>query len=169
MERLQNILVASNLDEVIVVLGAHSEALKPYVLKHKKIKLVYNKDYNLGQTSSFKAGLRAVSPLAQGIMALPIDFPKIETATIDTLLGEFKTRDPLILIPVYGDRKGHPPVFHQSLIKELSTLKDDEGLNVVVHRHADKLQLCPVNDEGVVLSFNTREEFEKISSRQKNG
>ena len=40
IEQLQKILVASILDEIIVVLGAFAEDIKSYLLKHKKIKLV---------------------------------------------------------------------------------------------------------------------------------
>lgn len=168
IEKFQNILIASDLNEVIVVLGAHSADIEPYLLKHKKIKVVYNKDYNLGQTSSFKAALRAVSPSSQGIMLLPVDFPLIQAATINSLVNEFNRlkQKPLILIPTFQNKKGHPPIFHQSLAKEMGALKDEEGINTIVHRCADKVQLCPVTDEGILLSFNTREELAEISRRK---
>ena len=45
IEHLQNILLATPLDEVIIVLGAHQEAIKPFLLNHKRVKVVYNKDH----------------------------------------------------------------------------------------------------------------------------
>ena len=167
IERLQNILLASNLDEIIVVLGANAQDIEPYLLKHTKIKVVYNKDYNLGQTSSFKAGLKTVSVSSKGIMLLPVDFPLIAAATIKGLVDQFSRREPLVLIPTYLNKKGHPSVFHQSLAQELLALKDEEGINTVVHRHTDEVQLCPVKDEGILLSFNTREELAELTSRLK--
>ena len=153
----------------MVVPGANSEDIEPSLLKHKKIKVVYNKDYNLGQTSSFKTGLKAVSSASQGVMLLPVDFPLIQSGTIDLLVEAFQRQQSLILIPTYQDKKGHPPIFNRLLIKELLELKENEGINMIAHKHADGLQVCPVTDEGVLLSFNTREELEEIARRVKVG
>src|SRR3989338_3666132 len=46
IERVQQMLVSSRLDEIVIVLGFRHTRIKPYVLNHKKIKVVYNKDYN---------------------------------------------------------------------------------------------------------------------------
>src|SRR3990167_701833 len=80
IEHLQIVLIASDLDEIIIVLGAFVNDIKPYLLKHKKIKVVYNKDYNLGQTSSFQTGLKVMDQQSQGVMLLPVDFPLVQTA-----------------------------------------------------------------------------------------
>ncbi|VAX34845.1 hypothetical protein MNBD_UNCLBAC01-1087, partial [hydrothermal vent metagenome] len=55
IEKIQKTLLKTKIDEIIIVLGAHAESIKPFLLKHKNIKVVYNKDHNFGQTSSFKA------------------------------------------------------------------------------------------------------------------
>lgn len=166
IEQIQNVLIASNVDEVVVVLGAFAEDIKQSLLKHKKIKVVYNKDYNLGQTSSFKAGLNAVAKPSGGIMLLPVDFPLVKTTTINLLLDQFARQKPLMLIPTYQNKKGHPPVFSGTLIEELAALKDSEGLNTIAHKHANEVRLGPVEDEGILLSFNTPEEFAEVSRRK---
>ncbi len=79
---LQDMLLSTNLDEIIIVLGSSAQQIKPLVLKHNKIKVVYNKDYKFGQTSSFKAGLQEVSASAQAVGLLPVDFPLIKKETI---------------------------------------------------------------------------------------
>jgi len=166
IQRLQETLLGSNLDEIIVVLGAKAVDIEPYLLKHKKIKVVHNKDYNLGQTSSFKAGLKEVSLSSQGIMLLPVDFPLLEPGTVNFLIETFEHQAPHILIPTYQGKKGHPPIFNGLLKKELLALNDNEGINTIAHKHADGLRLCPVMDQGILLSFNTREEFEEIIRRK---
>src|SRR3989344_7860118 len=85
IEHLQELLLATQLHEVIIVLGHGAEQIKPFLFKHKKIKVVYNKDYKFGQTSSFKCGLKEVALQAAGIMLLPIDYPVIKAETFDTL------------------------------------------------------------------------------------
>lgn len=158
---LQNLL-KTKIDEIIVVLGAEAPSIAPYVLKNKKIKTVLNKDYKLGQTSSFKAGLAALNPNTEGVFLLPIDIPFVQPKTFDVLTEVFLKNPFLILVPVYKNRKGHPPVFSKKLFQEFNDLKNDEPLSTILHaRQAETLQL-PVANPEVIQSFNTPEELWKI-------
>jgi molybdenum cofactor cytidylyltransferase len=162
IENLQRTLLASKLDEIIVVLGAHCDQIKPHVLNHKKIKVVYNKDHKFGQTSSVKTGLNAISPTTEATGLLPVDFPCVKTETIDRLIDVFIKIKPAILIPTCGGKKGHPPFFHNKLTPQFLSLPDDHGVNTAVRQHVKEIVLLPVSDLGVLLSFNTPEELETI-------
>ena len=146
IEHLQNVLISSNVFEVIVVLGAASEKIEPHLLNHKKITCVHNKDYHLGQMSSFKIGLGKVSQKSLGVMLLPIDYPLVKIKTINALCQYFLESHPAALIPTYQDRKGHPPIFHANLIPQLSALANSTGLNVFEEEMKSKTVLYPVND-----------------------
>ena len=162
MEYLLHSFVSSDLDEIIIVLGAEAERIKPYILKHKKVKVVYNKDYNFGQTSSFQTGLRYASKDAEGIMLLPVDFPAIKTETINILIKEFYLESSKIIIPQYCSRKGHPPVFPVLLKDEFLSLKFEEGLNAIQHRHEEKIKFVEVFDSSVIQTFNTVQELKDL-------
>ncbi len=162
IERLQKLLVKTRVSEIIIVLGAHADQIKPYILDHTKVKFVYNKDYNFGQTSSFKVGLKNVSDDAKGILLLPVDCPFIQTETIDDLITYFLDNMPLIVVPVFGKKKGHPPLFSIRLKDEFLALDNGSGLNTVAQIYASETSTLPVEDPGVVQTFNTREEFEGI-------
>lgn len=166
---LQNVLISSQVFEVIVVLGASAHKIQPHLLNHKKIISVHNKDYHLGQCSSFKMGLKNVSRKSSGIMLLPVDYPLIKTETINTLCDYFLKTIPPLLIPTYQDRKGHPPIFHARLTPQLLGLADSTGLNVFEEQMKSKAVLYPVPDPGVILTFNTPLEFEELKKDfQKN-
>ena len=158
-------LVETNLDEIIVVLGADADQLEPFLLKHNKIKVVYNKDYKFGQTSSFKAGLAAVSPGVKAVGLLPVDIPLLKSHTINVIIDELMQDDPLILIPAYQGKKGHPPFFSSKLRMEFLDLPNDAGLNTISRRHENEIRLCEVSDEGVLLSFNTPAEFKTLRNK----
>ena len=162
---LQDTLLSTDLHEIIVVLGANSEEIKPFLLKHNKIKVVYNKDYKFGQTSSFKAGLRLVSSSAEAVGLLPVDFPMLKSDSVNFLIKEYLRERPAILIPSYRNKKGHPPFFALSLRKEILELPDDAGLNTIAHKHAKDTRLFEVDDEGILLSFNTPAEMQKLRER----
>ncbi len=167
IEHLQNVLISSNVFEIIVVVGASSEKIKPHVLNHKKITCVRNKNYHLGQISSFKVGLENVSQKSSGIALLPVDYPLVKTETINSLCDYFLEHKPPILIPTYQDRKGHPPIFHADLIPKLLALSNSAGLNVFEEEMKSTTVLFPVNDPGVILTFNTSSEFEELKKNYK--
>ena len=161
IEYVLQTLIDSKLDQIIVVLGAQADEIKAHILKHKKVKVVYNKDYNLGQTSSFKAGLEALQG-ESGIMLLPVDLPCIKKETIDQLIDQFLAQKPKILIPTYQQKRGHPPLF-ASNFKELFLGMDNlTGINSLEHQHESEIVFFPVDDPGIAKSFNTQEEFNAI-------
>lgn len=162
IERTQKMLAESSVDEIIVILGAHIEQVKPFVLKHTKVRFVYNKDWNFGQTSSFKTGLREASSLSTGVLLFPVDYPNIQKETIEKLVKEFRKKSVSIIIPTYQDKKGHPPIFSTALKDEFLALEDSVGINVVAKRHGADTAFLPVTDPGVLESFNTVEELQKI-------
>ncbi|MFA5060315.1 MAG: nucleotidyltransferase family protein [Candidatus Omnitrophota bacterium] len=162
--RLQRLLIDSAVDEAIIVLGHDADQIKPHLLEHGKIKVVYNKDYKLGQTSSFKTGLRTTSPHAQGIMLFPVDLPVVKIETVNFLIDQFHKEKPAILIPTYNGKKGHPPIFHSRLKADFLTLDDSAGLNTLQHQFTSETFLTAVHDPGILLSFNTPEELQKIEA-----
>ena len=170
IEHLQNILISANVFEVIVVLGASSGKIEPHLLNHKKIICVHNKDYHLGQSSSFKIGLENVSQKSSGVMLLPIDYPLVKTETINTLCQYFLEHNPAVLIPTYQDRKGHPPIFHANLTQQLLGLNNSTGLNIFEEQMKSETVLYPIHDPGVILTFNTPSEFEELKKiyKEKN-
>ena len=160
IEDLQNTLLASIADEIIVVLGSYFDAVKPHVFNHKKVRIVYNKNYKLGQTSSFQTGLSAVGNETCAVLLVPVDCPLILTSTVDLLIRHFKQNNPAILIPAYQSKRGHPPVFSASLKAEILTLSSSTGLNSLFAGHAP--QTLEINDPGIIQTFNTPAELEAI-------
>ncbi len=162
IEYLQKLLLATDLTEIIVVLGHRAHLIKPLLFNHKRIRVVHNKDYKLGQTSSFQAGLREISSGAEGIMLFPIDYPMIRKGTLEELIAYFLGKTPTILVPAWQGKRGHPPLFHARMKEEILSLETSLGVNAVIHRHQTDTVLLPVSDHGVTQSFNTPEEFDQL-------
>lgn len=159
IEHLTATLLASKVDEIIVVLGDMAETIKPIIPKHSKIKIVFNELFREGQTSSFKAGLRTVSPKAKGMMLSPVDTPLVTAKTLNMLIEEFYLKEPAILIPAFETRRGHPPIFHVQLKEQLLNLSSSKGLNEFEREHSAEACFFPVSDPGILINFNTPEEF----------
>ncbi len=162
IEKLQTALLQSSCDEIIVVLGAHASDIQPSIFIHNRIRVVYNKNYYFGQTSSVQAGWRQANDSSTGVLFLPVDYPLVQTSSIDKIIDHFKKNDPDILVPCYLNKKGHPPIFHQRLKSEVLSLPADLGLNSLFALHPP--QTIEIDDPGIIKSFNTPQELEKIIS-----
>jgi len=165
VEHIVNTLLSTQLNEIIIVTGAYEAEIKPFLLNHKAIKVVHNKDYKFGQTSSFKVGVNAVSDESEGIVLLPVDYPLVQSSTIDEMIGLFQSSQSKIVIPTYVGKKGHPPLFSISIKDDMSSLDNDLGINTLQQRYSSQTTFHPVSDPGVIQSFNTEEEWERIKLR----
>ncbi len=162
IEHIQKIVLASQMNEIIIVLGDRAEQIKPFIFQGQGIKVVCNENYRRGQTSSFKAGLLRADTGSLGVMLLPIDYPLIQTQTLRILVEKFLETTPSVILPSHNGKNGHPPIFHARLSEELLLVDDSTPIHTCIRQHADDKVILPVNDIGVVTSFNTAQEFEQV-------
>lgn len=160
-----NTAIHADIENISIVLGAHYEIIQPKLLKHKNIRIVYNKDYNLGQTSSFQAGVHSAPKKTKAFLLWPVDYPFIKTVTIRAMIETFAQNSPPIVIPTFNQHKGHPALLSHSLKKEILSLNPGLGLNTIVNRHAEKSSFLAIRDEGVISSFNTIEQWHQIKKK----
>src|ERR1700737_2806357 len=78
-------LLASEVDEVVVVLGHEAEKVMEK-LEGKQVKFVQNPNYREGLSTSVRAGVSAVSPMAKAIMIYLADQPLLEARDVDRLI-----------------------------------------------------------------------------------
>ena len=156
-----------DVDKIVVVLGSRAELIKHSILNHRLLQVVHNKDHNFGQTSSLQCGLRHVLPASKGILILPVDFPEILPDTYRKLIDHFKEEEPLILVPSFKGRKGHPLLFHSDIKEEYLSLGYEQGMNEVAHRRRNDVRVLKVDDPGVIQSFNSRKELKAIKDSAK--
>ena len=163
IQLLTRTLLESVADEIIVVLGAQAQHIEPSVFKHSRVRIVYNKDHFLGQTSSFQVGLAAASKACEGFLLMPVDCPLIKSSTVDTLCLHFNKTKPSALIPTYQQHKGHPPVFDQNSRELMMELPTDCGINSIYASAGFRLETTEINDPGITTTFNTPAELKKVT------
>src|SRR5262249_23059179 len=140
--------------------GANQELIEPYVFNHTKVRVVYNKNYKLGQTSSVQAAVAALNDEADGFMLFPVDCPWIAKSTVQELLKDFERNRPEILIPVYQGHRGHLPLFNISLKPEILNFSANQGLNSLFAQKSPAL--LEIKDPGILKTFNTPQELQKL-------
>jgi molybdenum cofactor cytidylyltransferase len=149
LERILDEALRSDLDEVILVLGHLFEDIRTVlgqVLEHPKLKVIENRQYKQGISSSIIAGLSEVEESHDHVMILLADMPHIDANLIDLLVRRYiDSRLPLGAIKLKTKRT-HPVIFSRKLFHELHNLKGDVGARDLFKKYAD--QVCLVEPEG---------------------
>lgn len=146
--------------EVIVVLGHRHEELESHVPRHASVRVVVNPDYALGRSTSVKAGAAAVGPDADAVLILSVDQPR-PPDVLRALVDAHDRHRPLITIPEYQGKHGHPPVFSARLVPELRQVKEETlGLKEVVDRHRADIYYVDLGSPTVLLDLNRPQDYE---------
>ena len=171
IRRIVKTALDSDADEVVVVTGYQSDELKCAVkeLIGGKLKVVHNKNYEQGMSSSVKAGVKEVLNRSSAIMIHPADVSFISKRIIDRLIEEYKKKRPKIAVVSYGGRAGHPIIFDRSLFNEILGITEQEmGLKSVVNNHRNEILYVNVDEREVLIDIDTLEDVEcYLASKKK--
>lgn len=144
-------------DEVIVVIGSHGEAMRD-TLKDLPVRIVENKSWEDGQSSSLAAGILALPETSERVCLLLGDQPWIRPETIRTLVREAEVHPEDVIVPFFRERRGNPIVVPASLYeKMLSLSRGDMGGRMFLEQNG--YRSVPVEDPGVIRDVDTVEEL----------
>jgi molybdenum cofactor cytidylyltransferase len=142
-------------ERLIIVLGAHRDAVMAVVPADNRISVIDNPDYAMGQLSSIKAGLRAVSAQADAAIVHLVDHPTVLPETFVRLAAEYQLSGKPILVARCRGHRGHPVLFDRSVFDELQQAPIDVGARAVVKANTDRVIYVDVDDPGVLLDLDT--------------
>lgn len=154
-------LLASRACEVIVVTG-HRETDLRNVLGERPVRFAHNSDFRDGMSSSIKRGVRAISGEARAVLLALVDQPQIGTDIFNRVIDSYELLRPLVVVPSYGGKNGHPVVIDLSLKEEILTMDPSKGLREVVHAHADRLCRIEVETDSILKDFDYPEDYRRL-------
>jgi molybdenum cofactor cytidylyltransferase len=146
-------LLASRVDEIVVVLGYKAEEVKKRIAD-RPVKIALNPEYSQGMGTSIATGLKMVDSRAGAIMLALADQPFVDSPTIDRLIEEFQAHDKGIAIPVYRGRRGHPVIFSINYKAPLSGLTSDIGGREIIREHPEDVLQVAVDCEGIIIDID---------------
>jgi molybdenum cofactor cytidylyltransferase len=163
---VKNIL-ASAVDEIIIVLGYQEHLIKNIVGVNKKIKFVYNKDFKEGISSSIKIGLNHISKKSEAFFISLGDMPNINQNIYNKLIkARLKYNKKLepqhkkeIIIPTSGGKNGNPILFSKFMKQKIMLVKNDLGANEIIKLNKKKILNVPFDNNGIFLDFDTPDSF----------
>ena len=158
------ILAAAMLQSVarlIVVVGAHGDAVRGAIPADSRILVVENPDFLKGQLSSIKAALPQVGAEAAGALIHLADHPMVRAETFAAVVDSYWRVGKPIAIARHQGRRGHPALFAREMFVELAAAPEDQGARAVVAADPSRVSYVDVDDPGVLTDLDTPEDLER--------
>jgi molybdenum cofactor cytidylyltransferase len=158
-------LMAAGLDEVIVVTG-HRHAEIEQALVSRPIRLAFNADYRAGMSSSIRRGVQALNEKTSAILIALADQPQIHSSLISKIIAAHQAEHPLILVPVYDNRRGHPIILDARLRDEILAIDPTQGLRQLVQAHTDQTLYLQMTSDSILLDFDYPQDYQRFLGQE---
>lgn len=145
----------AKLQTPVIVLGHDPDIAVP------RGTVVVNRDWELGQTSSLKCGLKAAG-FSTMFLLWPVDCPLVRAADLRALVDAYYKAGFVekTFIPSHDRRRGHPVLFHSLIARDLLAIPDDEPARTVFNRHA--IAYVEVDAPFVLMDMDTPEDYARL-------
>jgi molybdenum cofactor cytidylyltransferase len=153
---VKNIL-ASSVDELIVVLGYQKEIIEKLIDKNEKIKFVFNNNFESGMASSIKIGLNNLSEKTEAFFICLGDMPMINQDVYNQLIRSRNNKE--IIVPTYKGQQGNPILFSKSMKSIIISIEGDIGAKKILEQNKDKILKVKIDDINITKDFNTKDNF----------
>jgi molybdenum cofactor cytidylyltransferase len=163
--RVIRTLLSGGAPEVIVVAGAHIDAVRSAMPPHEaRARMIEHSGWEQGQLSSLLAGLGAIDhPLLEGALVTLVDVPLVKPSTVAAVIAEWRrTRAPIVR-PAQGERHGHPVMFDASVFQDLREADPSVGAKAVFAKHRLRIVNVDVNDPGAFEDIDTPEDYDRVT------
>jgi molybdenum cofactor cytidylyltransferase len=163
LRRTARILLASDLGEIVVVLGHEADRARA-LLQDLPLTVVENPHYRDGQMSSVHCGLAALEQEAQGVMICLADQPRLTAADINQLIERYQREcTGPVLVPVYEGRRGNPIIIASAQRNAILAGDRNLGCRRIIEKHPELVWPCVVDSDHYVEDIDTPEDYARLA------
>jgi molybdenum cofactor cytidylyltransferase len=164
LRRVAEAVCAIGLEQVVVVVGAHREAVMK-ALDGLSVTVVVNEDWCCGLSSSLRAGIGALRPDVQAALFVLADQPALTPELLNTLVSRYRETGAPIVAPVHDGKRGNPVLFDRALFRELMAVEGDSGGRQLLKRHEQEVDQVETMDPAVLMDIDTWQDYERLAER----
>ncbi len=162
IEKVVDQVLASRIDNLVVVLGADHEKVRQ-AIADKPVKFCHNTDHEQGMFSSIICGLKSVPPEAEAVLIYLGDQPGIPPAVTNSVIEAYNEELYGIVIPVHSHRRGHPLLVDLKYRREIEKLDLEQGLRALRHHFPQDVLEVEVDEPGILVDIDTPEDYKKAT------
>ena len=163
-ERVINNLRRAGVSDIVMVTGYNADQLEGS-LKGLDIEFVRNEEYaSTKMFDSARMGLERLGGRCDGVFFCPVDVPLFTDQTlIDETRAMSGNGEVKVVIPSFNGRNGHPILISGEVIPVILAHNGERGLKGAYGSLPEgSIARIAVEDEGVVIDTDTREDFGKL-------
>lgn len=160
-------MLAAGVKQIVIVLGFRGNDIESILRLHYGKEIIYTRNPHYETTdmlTSIKYGLRAM-PNCKAFFLLPGDMPVVKKSTFLKLLKALPAGSPSVLFPTLGKYRKHPPLIDYRFRDIILEFEGEGGLRQIWKQQEASIIQVPVDDEGVWIDLDTREDYEVCISR----
>ena len=159
-------ILSSGAHQVVVVTGHRAGELEPILEERYGDRVVIARNADFASTDmlhSIRVGCRAM-PECGAFFLLPGDMPVVEENTFRRVLSQRDGTLSVIFPTLDGYRK-HPPLVDSRLIPQILDFSGDGGLRRFWTEQEAIIRTVSVDDAGVWVDLDTREDYAKCKKK----
>jgi molybdenum cofactor cytidylyltransferase len=149
----------AGLSPVVIIAGAHTPEIRAAVAD-LPIMLIHNPEWEAGQSTSVRCGLRALPDTIGSAIFLLADQPHIPIELVKALQDQHAQALNPIVAPLIDDRRGNPVLFDRVTFADLQSLTGDVGGRAVFAKHP--IAYVPWHDTNLLLDVDTPEDYQRL-------
>ncbi|GAA0415616.1 hypothetical protein GCM10009133_25090 [Cocleimonas flava] len=159
LRRTAKILLESELQEVVVVVGHEADKTKS-LISGLPLKIVMNDDYQKGQMSSVHKGLESLTQESDGVMICLSDQPLLESSDINIIIEAFENRSSgSVLVPTYQGQRGNPIILAQEQRSAILNGQKNLGCRRLIEKNPELVTSFEMDNNHVVFDLDTPEDY----------
>lgn len=155
-------MLAAGVKQIVIVLGYRGDDIEAVLRPRYGKEIIYTRNPCYATTdmlTSIKYGLEVMPP-CEAFFLLPGDMPVVKRSTFFKLLKARPPGRPSVLFPTLDGYRKHPPLIDYAFRDTILEFKGEGGLRQIWKQHEDSVIHVPVDDEGVWVDLDTREDYE---------
>jgi CTP:molybdopterin cytidylyltransferase MocA len=155
-------VLAAGFVEVVVVLGHQADDVRR-ALAPLGVRSVVNADFDSGQVSSVRAGLRALTQPTDAVMVCLGDQPLLTGADFAGLLAAYRQRPHgSILVPMRGGRRGNPVVLDWPSARETLERGTNFGCRQFMDENPERVYRWPATSDHYVRDVDEPADYQAV-------
>ena len=156
-------LSGAGVDEVVVVLGHHADAIEA-VVQQFPVTLVRNPRPQDGQVSSLRVGLAALAGKLDAVLVALADQPLINAQDITSVISAYKKRAEAtsVLVPMVNGEPGNPIVFSAEVREQILAGAANVGCRQWQAAHADAVAPFVTDNRRYKVDIDTLEDIARF-------
>jgi molybdenum cofactor cytidylyltransferase len=162
VEQIVSRALAVSTAGVVLVTGAAAQEVAA-TIRDKRVCTVFNEDWQLGISSSLRAGLAVVGADVDGVLVLLCDQPLVTQQDISRLIDVWENHPASLVGSDYNGVTGVPAIFPKAFLQELQLLGGDMGAGGWLRQRDDVISVAMPNAS---IDVDTNEDLQKLREKE---